>query len=315
MSNKIRLENGMLSAEIRLPGSEPESERFDSSCVVEQVVLHGKHRFCQPEQLLPDRVTCYGFGLCAEYDMNDIGREASRGELFPKPGVGLLTQIEDGKPYDMWSHYEIQRYRKTWQYGADWYSCTEEPQECRGIALEIKRNLQLKENRILLETEIRNKGKRRAVFSEYHHNFVSLDDLRAGEGYCLEIPFDGTIADLPKSFRRRSTFEPIPESSVRVEGQRIIWTDDMEDDRTYHKTTREENILSCPEYRWTLKHRDSAASVSETTGFRPWRIVLWGIEHCICTEVYHKIDLEPGAVDRYIRTWQFDDEETGVKKA
>ena len=310
MKKTVNLSNEAISAEIRLPGSEPESERFDSSCVVSQVTLHGKHRFCQPEQLEEDRITCYGFGLCAEFVMDETGKEARKGELFPKPGIGLLTQIEDGKPYDMWSHYQIQRFPKTWTFGEDWIEFHEEPVPCRRISLDISRRLQQDQNRLVLSTQIRNLGDRRVRFSEYQHNFVSIDDLRIGKGYCLEIPFDGTIADFPASFRRRSMYERIEDSVVRVEGRKIFWTDGMED-LTYHKTTEEKDILSCGEYRWTLSHRNSEASVSETVGFRPWRMVLWGIEHCICTEVYHLIEIAPGKTDRYSRVWQFDDEETG----
>ena len=50
MVNRQVLKNQRLEVTIRLPGSQPESERFDSSCVVEQVLLDGKHTFCQPEQ-------------------------------------------------------------------------------------------------------------------------------------------------------------------------------------------------------------------------------------------------------------------------
>ena len=83
MVNRQVLKNQRLEVTIRLPGSQPESERFDSSCVVEQVLLDGEHTFCQPEQKIASRVTCWGFGLNAEFDMNDVARKARKGELFP----------------------------------------------------------------------------------------------------------------------------------------------------------------------------------------------------------------------------------------
>ena len=45
MVNRQVLKNQRLEVTIRLPGSQPESERFDSSCVVEQVLLDGEHTF------------------------------------------------------------------------------------------------------------------------------------------------------------------------------------------------------------------------------------------------------------------------------
>lgn len=86
MVNRQVLKNQRLEVTIRLPGSQPESERFDSSCVVEQVLLDGKHTFCQPEQKISSRVTCWGFGLNAEFDMNDVARKAKKGAFFPQTG-------------------------------------------------------------------------------------------------------------------------------------------------------------------------------------------------------------------------------------
>lgn len=314
MEKLLKLQNQFLSVDIRLPGSEPQSERFDSSAVVKQVVLNGKHCFCQPEQIKKDRVTCWGFGLCAEYDMNAIAAETRKYEHFPKPGVGILTQIEDGKPYDMWSHYDIKRFAKTWESGSDWIVFKEEPFLCLGIALRIKRRLRLKENCIVLTTEIENIGERRAVFSEYQHNFVAIDDIPINDGYCLEIPFDGKLDELMRSFRTLPSYEPVKDSSLYVKGCKALWCKPM-DERTYHKVTLQDDILDCSDYYWTLSHRDVGASVTERMDFKPWKLVLWGIEHCISTEVYCLLDIQPGASQSYTRTWCFDDEVTKGGKA
>ena len=177
MVNRQVLKNKRLEVTIRLTGSQPESERFDSNCVVEQVLLDGEHTFCQPEQKIASRVTCWGFGLNTEFDMNDVARKARKGELFPKPGVGLMTQIEDNRPYDMWKHSEIARYPTKWACGPDWIEFTEEQPECLGISLKIIRRLSLRGNEIHLQTEIRNTGSVRAEFSEYQHNFVAIDNF------------------------------------------------------------------------------------------------------------------------------------------
>lgn len=309
MEKSLILRNRHLQVQIRLPGSEPASERFDSAAVVEQVILRGRHSFCQPEQKLADRVTCWGFGLNAEFDLNHLGEEAAKGQLFPKPGVGLLTQIEDGKPYDMWSHYAIQRFRKTWQHGTDWITFLEEPDPCLGIALRIRRELRLVENQIFLTTTIENVGERRVCFSEYQHNFVAIDDIPIAEGYCLTIPFDGTLDRLPRSFHRLPDYEPIQEASVQVEGQAARWIQPM-DQRAYHKTTPADQILPADVYQWTLSHAASPASITETMDFKPSKLVLWGIEHCVCPEVYHAIDVSPGQTDTYKRVWRFDDNQT-----
>ena len=115
------LTNGILDVELRLPGSEPAWTRFDLSGMISQVTLHGKHRFCQPEQTEkhPNRVTCYGFGLSSEFCMNELPSELPAGEKFPKPGVGILTQKANGGAYDIFNLYEVQRFPKEWKLEND----------------------------------------------------------------------------------------------------------------------------------------------------------------------------------------------------
>ena len=119
-----------------------------------------------------------GIRLNAEFDMNDVAREARKGELFPKPGVGLMTQIEDNRPYDMWKHYEIARYPKKWACGPDWIEFTEEQPECLGISLKIIRRLSLRGNEIHLQTEIRNTG-------SVARNFPSINTILWRLTICL----------------------------------------------------------------------------------------------------------------------------------
>ena len=309
MENILHLSNDKLDVHIRLPGSKPESERFDSCGQVKQVILNGKHRFCQPEQLKEDRVTCYGFGLCSEFDMNMAAAGVRTGEKFPKPGVGLLTQIQDGLPYDMWSHYEIDRFEKTWRHGRDWVEFEEKPVPCMGIAARILKRLSLMENTLTVSTTVINEGTQELDFSEYQHNFVAIDDLPVDKGYCLELPYDGSAERLPQCFRNLKDFSSTEISCVEVEDKKIRWVRSM-DGFTYHKTTQAEEIIPQGQYRWTLSHENSAARVSEISHFHPCKIVLWGIEHCICAEVYNRIVVKPGESHHFARTWVFEDEQT-----
>lgn len=305
----VRLENRDLRVTLRLPEAEPRGVRFDGSAMVEQVILHGRHRFCQPEQRIAGRVTCYGFGLCGEFDIPGIADDVPAGGWFPKPGVGLLRQQEDRAPYHIMRAYEAQRFPKKWEISPDRAVFTEEPVPCMGIALRIRRELQLDANTLTLTTTVENTGEREVTLTEYQHNFVAIDDLPVGDGYCLEIPWDGTLGELPGRFRPLAEGQAVT-PGIRVEGQRACWNAPPQH-ATWHKVTEAGDIRPMSEYRWTLSHRDNPASVSEISRFKPGRLVLWGVEHCICTEVYHAAALAPGGRDSYQRTWLFCDEETG----
>ena len=134
---------------------------------------------------------------------------------------------------------------------------------------------------------------------------MAIDDLPVQKGYRLEIPFDQTIDQLPDRFVLQSDYTARAESSVRVEGQTVVWTDGM-DGKAYHKVTPTEKIADLPSYGWKLFHDQSPASVQETMDFKPWQLVLWGVEHCICPEVYCRICVDPGETQTYTRHWIFE---------
>lgn len=61
---------------------------------------------------------------------------------------------------------------------------------------------------------------------------------------------------------------------------------------------------------WKLTHRDQRVSVAEKLTFCPSGLVLWGVEHCICTEVYIPISVIPGQSQSWTRIWKFSEEKT-----
>lgn len=304
----MKLYTDDLTVELRDP-EEEFSERFDASAVVRQVELHGKHRFCQPEQRIPGRQTCRGEGLCGEFVWDEIAERAAPGEYFPKFGVGLLRQRPEGGAYDMWKHYEVLPVKIDVHMRENSAVFVQENPVCLGLAARITKEVRLYRNTLRLTTEIINTGSLPLNLQEYQHNFVAIDDIPAGPGYRLELPFDGTLE------RVRSAAHCLPNRNMPAPGTldaehgAMIWRSGM-DGREYHKVTEKNFILPCPSYRWRLSHSDSTASISETVHFTPERLVLWGVEHCICTEVYARWRLQPGERASFARTWCFCDENT-----
>lgn len=311
-SKSTTLQNGTLAVTVRLPEGAQDSQRFDAAGVVEQVVLNGKHRFCQPEQLKADRVTCHGIGLCTEYDWNTLAQEAAPGQQFPKLGVGLLTQLPKGGNYDMWSHYEVEPFDCEYAVFEDRVEFTQQPKPCLGVAARIHKAVQLYRNTVTITTTIENVGQRDLDLYDYNHNFVAVDDLPVGPGYRLQLPFDGTVAEVANSGRSAKDMSPLP-GLLSAEGDTVVWNQ-MLDETLYHKNTPIESIKTLPFYRWRLSHTGSPASISETCHFQPVRQVIWGIEHTISTEVYAKIDVKPGQRQSYARTWLFEDDTVNAAK-
>lgn len=303
----MELKTGHLTVTLRSPGEGPFSERFDSCAVVRQVVLHGRHRFCRPEQLRPDRATCRGEGLCGEFAWDELAAQAAPGQQFPKLGVGLLTQRPEGGPYDMWKHYEVQPYPTRWQQQADRVAFTQTLTPCMGVAGRLIKELRAAENTLTLTATLVNEGARLLDVWEYQHNFVAIDELPVGPGYRLELPLDGGIANIAEAAHCLPDRSVPAPGVLRAQGQTVVWDRSMQG-LEYHKTTGAAALLPCPDFTWRLSHADSPAAVSETVRFAPARLVLWGVEHCVCTEVYAHWQVAPGASQTFVRTWRFTDE-------
>lgn len=298
--------------EVRLKGAEalPFSERFAAAGVVEQVVLHGKHRFCQPEQKLAGRVTCHGQGLCSEFVWDELAREAGAGQFFPKIGVGLLRQRPEGGAYDMWKHYETEAFPTEVSVSGNRVTYRQGPRPCLDVAAELTRTVETYRNTVTIVTKLKNVGKRTLIPEEYHHNFVAIDDYPVGPGYELEIPFDGDLAAMEESTVRIEDYRTPVTDVIKTSGQRVLWKHDMTG-TAFHKATKGNRILDCPRYWWRLSHENSPATVEEHMYFVPSGLVVWGIEHCICPEVYGQWHVEPGGEQIMVRTWRFEDDRTG----
>lgn len=309
---KITLKNRYLEAVFRLPGCWPQSQRFDSCGMIEQVTLNGRHTFCVPEQLDQTRVTTHGFGLCSEFIWNDLACNAKKGEEFPKLGVGVFKQLEDGMRFDKWKTYEVSPFEKTYEVRGNQIIFEEHPRECMGIAAKILKAVSLYNNTITVSTTIENVGSKKLDLAEFQHNFTAIDGLPAGPGYRLSLPFDGELKDGEwdiKTLDDRGVPDKPAESMLEFEGDCMYWKADM-DRKTYHKITRGKGIRTLPEYSWKLSHESSAASVREICHFLPDRFSLWAVEHVISTEVFCRIELEPGGRMNFARTWLFEDETT-----
>lgn len=279
-----------------------QTQRFDHTAMISQILLDGKHSFCTPEQLIPERRTCHGMGLCGEFVLLGAAEEAMAGQWFCKPGVGLLRQLEDGMPYDMWKRYEVQPFPVTMEKEAGRVVCRQQPVPQGGYAVELEKVFTLEGNRLILDTRATNTGEKKIWLQEYQHNFVSLDGIRVGDGYALELSCDKQLKQIESQTMRREDESPLP-AAVRADGNGMYWEKDMEEKVIYH---RSEDIDPEVPSRWTLRHSGTPVRMSEETVFTPSRIDIWAIEHCICAEFYHSAHIAPGETAHWRRIWTFD---------
>ena len=304
---KYEIQSDRLSLRFRYEPQRLFSERFESCGVIEQVWLDERYQFCEPEQRIAPRMTCHGTGLCGEYVWNELAQEVSPGELFPKIGVGLLTQRPEGGPYEMFKHYQVEPFPTTVQMEPNRAIFIQEGKECLGIATRITKIVTVQENELTTETTLENIGARELNLEEYQHNFVSNKKKKIGPGHDLHIPFDGTIEQISAK-----TFDP-PHLHRRFSGYQqgkdhhIQWVRHL-GDYAYHKQTPAEDLHPEKGRFWKLTRTGSPLSVEEHFFFDPSLLVIWGMEHCACVEVYVPLQIAVRNSHTWKRVWRFCDE-------
>lgn len=280
------------------------SERFESIGVAEQVCLDGKYLFCEPEQHIPQRPTCNGIGLCGEYVWDALAEEAAPGAYFPKIGVGLLKQRPEGGKYNMWKHYEVQPFPVHAEFYADRAIFTQTSTECLGVATKLTKEVFLQGNALHMHVTLENHGSRVLQLEEYQHNFLCLNGAPVGPGYRLDVPFALSLKGIEN--RAYDAGNPVQWKSgyLRTEGTCILWNRTM-DGHGYHLEIPKEQLDVRKGAYWKLTHNTVPAAITEKITFSPSRLVLWGVEHCICTEVYIPIFVAPGEKQEWERIWVF----------
>ena len=298
----MKLENSRLAVTFAAPG-EVDTQRFDNTAIVTQVILDGKYTFCEPEQLLDHRKTTNGVGLCGEFVLDGPAEEAKAGEWFVKPGVGLLCQLEDNLPYSMWKRYDVRPFPVTAEISGNTALFSQRCIAANGWALDVEKRFTLEDNRLILDYAVTNAGEKSCFLKEYQHNFVSLNGERAKPGYALEMPANGRLSEYEEGrVRCQSTGEAVC-GVLRAEADRIVWQKDLEDRVLYHRS--DEILADAPRY-WKLSLEGSPVSMTEETGFIPSRIDVWAPEHCISAEFYFSGTAAPGETLRWRRTWRFE---------
>ncbi|WP_068786681.1 hypothetical protein [Paenibacillus phocaensis] len=288
-----QLRNDRLTLEIAELGEAYQGTRFDGAGFITSVVLDGKHQFCVPESLSPGAGTG-GIGICSEFGIKEaLGYEATRvGELFPKLGVGLLTR-PDAAEYRFYRDYACERFKtQVEQKDAQRLSFTTLPQECRGYAARVHKDIEISGNTLSVTYTVENTGSRVLATDEYSHNFLGLDGYAVGHEYVLKLPFAPHIwSDDP------STLE-----GLVFEGDRVTWERRPEKD-FYFRMDRFDG-REVP-WLWELQHQPSGLSVRERSKLPLSSAAVWGHGHVISPEMFVAVHVVPGDQQSWTRIYEF----------
>ena len=189
----IRLGSRRLAVDIARPGTGYRGPRFDWSSFVTQVTLDDTHTFCGTEGTTESHG---GAGLCCEFGQAAAVAfsQASPGERFLKPGVGLLTR-PDAVPYRFFASYAVEPFEICTETDADSLTFTIQSRLCNGYALRLVRRFTVNANRLRMSVMLHNTGTQPIITEEYCHNFIAINGKGPGPGLSLSTGFDFSHKD------------------------------------------------------------------------------------------------------------------------
>jgi hypothetical protein len=297
---KAHISNGVINAEVLLPDAKNgyyRGSRFDWSGVIGCLAYKGHTYFGvwfpHYDPYLHDAIT----GPVEEFRPRDASPlnydRAKPGELFVKPGVGVLRRIDDG-PYKFTAPYPLVDGGK-WTVHTKPESVTfrQDLAGPAGIAYVYTKHLKLdKRNPVLiLEHEMKNTGTETIETDVYNHDFFVIDGTPTGPAMVVRFPFE------PKP-------EPGFENGARIQGKEIVYGRELQTGETAGSSLSGFSS-GVSDFTFVVENRNTGVGVEQTGDLPISSIYFWSIRTTICPEAYVHLKIAPGQTAHWIIRYRF----------
>ncbi len=281
------LRTNRLAVTIAEPGSVYRGPRFDWTGFITQVVLDGQHSFCVSEN--EDPAEEGGSGICNEFGIETaVGyNEAKPGAQFVKPGVGLLTRI-DALRYKFYQPYQVDPFHIQTVVANDKIDFVIDPMPCNGIAFQLRKTIQVADDRLTINYTMENTGDRLLEVDEYCHNILSINGAGTGPDMRLTLPFT-TPARVPASWKRLGS-------------NQLTWL--TQPKNADYLGSGSFDVVDTARW-WQITHVPTGVSVQEHTSFAWSRFALFCTSRILSPEVFIAISLPPGQSQSWTREYCF----------
>jgi hypothetical protein len=291
------ISNAEIRARVYLPDAQSgyyRGTRFDWSGVVASLEWHGHSYFGKwfdrYEATHHDAIT----GPVEEFLSNGAGlgyEEARPGDSFVRIGVGAVRK-RDESSYQQFSTYEIVDPGKwTITRGSDWVQFVHELHDTNGYAYVYRKKLRLVSNRLVLEHELKNTGRKTIATSVYEHNFYMLDGQPTGPDSSIQFTFEP---------RATGALEGLAD----VHGRSIVYLKELQPGQTV-QTDLEGFGTSAKDYDIRVENRRSGAGVRQIGDRAMSKLHLWSIRTTVCPEAFIDLRIEPGRTPTWRITYDF----------
>lgn len=281
------IQNNRLTVTLQQPGREYRRSRFDWGAIISGIVLDNKVNFCSQEAT-GDNLGTEGTGLTFEFGINKaVGYdEVKPGDFFPKIGVGFLKR-ESHDDYDFFHDYQVKPVDVSVKQDEQVHFIQQSP-VINGYGWILDRSIGINENRLVVETCLKNSGEKRIITNEYCHNFLKLGDNPVGSQYLLGLNRDVSLCESKGVIQH-------DKRSISPDGEPESW---------FYCAAEEAD--NSGEFCWRLEHKECGIAVICEEKFNVSRFALWGMRHVISPEFFIEIDLKPQESLTWSRCYSFE---------
>ena len=297
---KALISNGLIHAVVLLPDAKNgyyRGSRFDWSGVI-GCLEYKNHTyfgvwFPHYDPYLHDAIT----GPVEEFRPRDASPmnydKAKPGELFVKPGVGVLRRIDDG-PYRFTAPYPLVDGGKwTVHTKRDSVSFRHDLTGPSGISYIYKKTLELEKHQpvLIVQHELKNTGTETIETDVYNHDFFVIDGTPTGPAMVVRFPFE------PKA-------EPGLANGASIQGKEIVYGRELQTGETAGSslTGFSSNVS---DYDFVVENRNTGVGVRQTGDLPISSIYFWSIRTTICPEAYVHLKISPGQTSHWTIRYRF----------
>jgi hypothetical protein len=297
---KALISNGLINAVVYLPDTKNgyyRGSRFDWSGVV-GCLAYKSHTyfgvwFPHYDPYLHDAIT----GPVEEFRSSTGGvlnyDRAKPGDLFVKPGVGVLRRIDDA-PFKFSTLYPLVDGGK-WTVHATRRSVSfrQDLKSLSNIAYIYKKVLKLDKHEplLILEHELRNTGTEVIDTDVYEHDFFMLDGVPAGPEMVVRFPFE------PKAERALG-------NGASIDGRKIVYERQLQAGETAAGSLSgfSSNVS---DYDFFVENRNTGVGVEQSGSLPISSLFFWSIRTTICPEAYVHLKISPGQTAHWTIRYRF----------
>jgi hypothetical protein len=289
----IEISDKTIKARIYLPDAHQgyyQATRFDWSGVVGSLEANGHSYFGKWFDGYDPKINDAITGPVEEFQTLGY-EEAKPGQTFVKIGVGSLRKTDEAA-YRQFSTYDIaDSGRWTVSKGSDWVEFTQRLSDSNGYSYVYRKRLQLVGDKLIIQHNLKNTGKKTIQTSVYEHDFYMLDGQPSGPDTEIKLAFTPRAVDGLKNL-------------AEIHGKEIDYLHELEKGQTI-LTPIEGFNAGTANYDIRVENEKTGAAVRQTSDHPLSKMVLWSIRTTVCPEAYIELRIPPGRDEDWQIAYEF----------